>query len=185
MSLEKIIPLKRPTFMLLLAFVLFGGSAAFFYHRAQTNDRGLIINGLITLEMGSADIFYAVFCVLSAAMSLSGLYLLIRLQSIKNFRIVIGETTLTLPPPSLWKSFNEVSIPLDRIVSVGLNSMALIINESDMRHSIPAQWFNKYYPMQEVADLIIGRVRELHGQKQGLKEGKSKSKRPKNKSPEE
>lgn len=172
----QIFPLKRPTFMLGLGFVLFGASAAFFYYRATTNDRGLIINGIIEMGPGAADIFYAVFFVLSAIMSLAGLYLSIRLLQIKDFRIVIGEENVLVPPPTLWKSFNEISIPLNSIVSVAQNGYALVIGTGDKNHSISAQWFSQYYPMAEVADAIIARVRELHAQNKSAPKAKKSKK---------
>lgn len=171
-----IIPLKRPTALLLLGVVLFGAGAAFFYHRAQTNDRGLIINGIITLEAGSADVFYAVFCVLSAAMALGAVLGVIRMSTIKRFCIVIDGDSLVIPSVSLWKSYNEIRIPLDRIVSVARAGHALLIHESDQRYAVPAQWFSQYHPMQETADVIIARVRALHEKRQAKAKEKKRAK---------
>lgn len=50
---------------MLLVALFFGGGAAFFAHKAATNDRGLIVNGLIELGPTGATVFYVVFAVVS------------------------------------------------------------------------------------------------------------------------
>lgn len=51
---------KPRIFGLFLSFVIYGFAAFFLAYLAQTNDRGLIIDGLITLSEDNATIFYHV-----------------------------------------------------------------------------------------------------------------------------
>jgi hypothetical protein len=58
-------PHRPKTTTMLWAGSFFAVCGAFLVHRAVTNDRGLIINGLIYLAPTSATVFYAVLAVLS------------------------------------------------------------------------------------------------------------------------
>lgn len=51
--------------VLVLCLVMFGSAAAFFGHRAITNERGLVINRVIELGPEGADVFYSAFCAAS------------------------------------------------------------------------------------------------------------------------
>ncbi len=53
--------------------LLFGAAAVFLFREAMTNDRGLIINGIITLDTGGATIFFYVLAGLSAGFVLLGI----------------------------------------------------------------------------------------------------------------
>jgi hypothetical protein len=66
---DTIIPLRRPYRELVLGFVLFGAAAAYLFYRASTNDRGLILNGLIHLDPSGAGTFFVVLGLLSVGMS--------------------------------------------------------------------------------------------------------------------
>ncbi|HET7539078.1 MAG TPA: hypothetical protein VFK05_04375 [Polyangiaceae bacterium] len=67
----------QPRLVPMLLVVLFFGACLLFYvWRASNNDRGLIINGLITLETEGATTFYAVLAVLSAGFVLVGVWAL-------------------------------------------------------------------------------------------------------------
>ena len=81
---------------MMLSIVLFGAAAAFFVHRAQTNDRGLIINGVIELETGGATIFFWVFAALSALFVLAGAAACASRLSGKRF-IELDDDAITVP----------------------------------------------------------------------------------------
>ena len=84
------IPLRRPYAEGVLAIVLFGACAVFFYYKATNNDRGLILNGLIEMGPEAADWFYAVLGLLSGAFVVAGLLGVWRISQIKNFFIELG-----------------------------------------------------------------------------------------------
>ena len=56
--------------------LLFGAAAWFFIHEAVTNDRGLIINGLIHLGITGATVFYWVMASFSMGFVLLGLIIM-------------------------------------------------------------------------------------------------------------
>ena len=61
---------------MLLATLFFGACLAFYVWRASHNDRGLIINGLITLETEGATTFFAVLALASGGFVLIGAWAL-------------------------------------------------------------------------------------------------------------
>jgi hypothetical protein len=81
---------------MLLAVVFFSGCLAFYVWRTATNDRGLIISGLIELETGGATTFFATFAVASGIFVLMGLWALaIRLRGPRY--LVLDESSLSIP----------------------------------------------------------------------------------------
>jgi hypothetical protein len=77
---------------------MFGSAMAFFAHRAETNDRGLIINGIIELGPHGADIFYAVFAGLSGALAALGVLGLIRAFGAPMY-VVLEHDAIVVPGP--------------------------------------------------------------------------------------
>jgi hypothetical protein len=160
-SLE--IPLRRPYAELLLSALFFAVCAAVLAYRAHTNDRGLILNGILHFEPGGADVFYAVLAILSGAFCAFGVLAAARFALLKEFRIVLGARSITLPSMRPLQGAREVTVPLDRIEAVELQPPAkpitLVIREDDRSHSIPQRWLTKGWPAEEVAGAIIARVR--------------------------
>lgn len=166
------IPLRRPYPELLLSAFFFAVCAAVLAHRAQMNDRGLILNGIIHFEPGGADVFYAVLAILSGAFCALGVVGAARFAALKEFRIVLGPRSITLPSMHPLRGAREVTVPLDRVESVELQPPAkpitLVIREDDRAHGIPQRWLAKGWPAEEVAGAIIARVRGAHaGERDG------------------
>lgn len=166
------IPLRRPYLELLLGALFFAVCAAVLTHRAQTNDRGLILNGIIHFEPGGADVFYAVLAILSGAFCALGVLVAARFAALEEFRIIVGPRSITLPSMHPLRGAREVTVPLDRIESVELHPPAkpitLVIREDDRSHSIPQRWLPKGLSADEVAGAIIERVRGAQaGQRAG------------------
>lgn len=161
-STDIVIELKRPYTALSLAFILFGGSAAFMVNRAQTNDRGLIINGLIELDSSGADVFYAVMAVLSVGFSLMGALSLYNFARRKQFRVVLGRRSMTLPPSvaAFRMHDGEEKVLFKAITSVELHPQAIIIHTEEKRHAIATRWLPEGWPARELADTIVQRTQE-------------------------
>ena len=157
-----VVPLRRPYPEIALATLLFTACAAFFAHRASTNDRGLILNGIIHFEPGGADTFYAVMALLSLGMAGLALVGALRVSQIKEFRILVGSKSVTFPAGPLYRA-KEVTVPLDRIVAVETQPAAkpvtLLVREDDAAYAIPSRWFTEGWTPREAADVIIARVR--------------------------
>lgn len=176
---DTVIALRRPYGLFALATVMFGGCAAFFIHLAQTNDRGLIINGLIHLEMGGADIVYAVLALFSLGFVAMGVISSIHCYQIKDFRLVIGRKAIKLPGP-LLRGAREVTVPTDRIVSVTVqpsgSTAGIAVREEDTAHALQARWLPPEWPLQKVADAIIERAQEAQEAREA-REARARGKR--------
>ncbi|WP_437285035.1 hypothetical protein [Sorangium sp. So ce406] len=160
------IPLRRPYGVLLLSALFFAACAAVLAHRALTNDRGLILNGIIPLERGGADVFYAVLALLSGALCALGFVGAARLAALKEFRILLGPRSISFPSIHPFRAAREVTVLLDRVEAVEMQPparpVALSIREDDRAHSIPLRWLAEGWSAQEVGGAIIARVREAH-----------------------
>ncbi len=163
--------LQRPYGRLALAALLFAAAAAFFWHRAGTNDRGLIINGLIHLDPGGADVFYAVFCALCLAFTGLGLTSIYGLSRLKDFRLVLGKSTLKMPPGRYFSLPNEHVIPLAEILRVETHPpgapRGLLVCTEDGSYGLDRAVLPEGWTIPELADRIIERAREASAGKQG------------------
>ncbi len=158
------IPLRRPYLETILALVMFGGCAAFFYVKATTNDRGLILNGIIEMGPESADWFYAILGILSAGMALMGLLGAWRISQIKSFQIDLGRKEMIFPAAPIFRT-PVVTVPYDRIDSVELlahgSVPSVVIREGGQVYSIPGRWIHPSWTAQQILEEIIARVRTL------------------------
>ncbi len=92
--------------MIVLCALFFGACALVLGAKANGNDRGLIINGIIELSAGSATVFYWVLAALSIGfVVVAGFLAFIRLTV--HQRITLGETSITIPR-SRWSSEETV-----------------------------------------------------------------------------
>lgn len=89
-------PLKPMWGMMLFAVLLFGGGAVLFTYRAATDERGVVINGLIHLGPSGARIFYVVLAALSATFVAFGIVGNARLIGGKH-AVILDDETATFP----------------------------------------------------------------------------------------
>jgi hypothetical protein len=159
-----VIPLRRPYKETILALVMFGGCAAFFYVRASNNDRGLILNGIIEMGPAAADWFYAILGLLSAAMALAGLFGAWRIWQIKDFYVDLGRKEMTFPSAPVFRT-PLVTVPYDRIDSVEIvgegSNASVIIREGDRAYSIPGRWIGEGWTAPQILEEVIARVRTI------------------------
>jgi hypothetical protein len=155
-----VIPLRRPYKETILALVLFGACAAFFFVRASNNDRGLILNGIIEMGPEGADWFYAIMGLLSAGMATLGLLGAWRISQIKNFQIELGRKELTFPGAPIFRT-PVVTVPYDRIDAVEMNAASVSIREGGLVYSIPSKWIAEGWTGQQIVTEVITRVRTV------------------------
>jgi hypothetical protein len=163
-SSKIVIELRRPYAQLTLAVVFFAACAAALAHEASTNDRGVVINGLVHLERGGADVFYAVLAALSVGFVVLGLVALWGTSRLRQFRIVIGSKAVRVPPSPLWRPpHREIEIPLADVRAIETNPPNaptwVTIVTAARRYPIQARVLPPDWPPRAVADAIAARLR--------------------------
>jgi hypothetical protein len=157
------IELRRPYGQLALASLLFAGCAAFLWHRAATNDRGLIINGLIELGPGSADIFYAVLTALSLGFVILGALSLLGIKQLRHYRLVVDDESISLPPARAFAAKGEQVVPLDEVHAVETYPAeaprALVVVAESGRYGLDKRVLPDGVTIPELAQAIAARVR--------------------------
>jgi len=162
-----VIPLRRPYKEAILALVLFGACAAFFFVKATNNDRGLILNGIIEMGPEGADWFYAVMGIFSAAIASLGLFGAWRISQINDFQIDLGRKEMKFPAAPVFRT-PIVTVPYDRIDAVELvkhGSVASVaIREGDRVYSIPGRWIGPGWTSEQILEEVIARVRTMRAE---------------------
>lgn len=160
---EIVVPLRRPYTQLGLGLVMFGFCAWFMAEQANTNDRGLIINGLIHLGPDGADIFYAVMALLSAGMSAGAAYAIYKYSRYASFEVVLGAKSMKIPVPA-FRATGDGKIRYRDIRAVQLDPPAkparLVIHHEDGSYGIPAMWMAGGQTLSWLADQIVDRMRK-------------------------
>ena len=152
---------KPKPVVMALGAVFFALCAAFFANNALTNDRGLIIDGLIRLDIGQATVFYWIMLSAGAAMSLAGLVGLIRgLTSAQT--LIIGATAIQVPKSPMGN--NRVSVAYadirDMVRTQVRNQVFLVIHHSRGKLTIMASMLPSRAKFEEVCQLLTERVHQ-------------------------
>jgi hypothetical protein len=145
---------------MLLALLFFAGCLAFYVWRAGTNDRGLIINGLIELGTSGATRFFAAFALASGGFVLIGLWALAAHFRAPSY-LVLDETALSIPSRFGRKprSVPYAAIRGVRLTRVQGQSM-LQITTDGRNATLAAIMLASDAQLHEVAELLIARVRD-------------------------
>jgi hypothetical protein len=107
--------------VIVLSGLFFGACTLILGAKAISNDRGLIINGIIELSPGEARIFYWVLAALSIGLLLVAGFLAI-LRLTLHQRIRLTATSITIPR-SRWSS-QELVVPFAEIVELSLSDVS-------------------------------------------------------------
>src|SRR4051812_36858694 len=113
-------PYKPNPRIMLLVILFFGGGAAVMADAALGHDRGLIINGIITLEVRGATIFYWCVAGLCGAFVLLGLAMLVVGLTSKG-RLRLTPTEISAPRRGFGRT--STTIPLAEIQGVQVYSV--------------------------------------------------------------
>jgi hypothetical protein len=156
-----IIPLKRPYPLLTVGAVGFLGSAVFFFARAQTNEQGLLINGIIRLGPDAADVFYVVLGLMGLGMGLVSMSALVFLLRRKHYHVVLREKGIELPGTLLRPA--DVVIPYETIVAIAAvppEAPKLVrIQTTGRPMYIASQSLHAAWPASRVASTLVKRWR--------------------------
>jgi len=94
--IERAYPYRPGWTAIVLCTLFFGALAAFMAHVARSNDRGLVINGVVTLSPGGATAFYWTVAGVGACfVLLAGLLAVVRLTS--RQRVALAPAALLVP----------------------------------------------------------------------------------------
>ncbi|MDI1482450.1 hypothetical protein [Polyangium sp. y55x31] len=156
------IRLRKPYRQLVPGLLLFGVCAAFFFHRSITNDRGLILNGIIHFGPDGADVFYAVMGLLSAGLSVMALLGIVRFSKLEPFELVLGAKSLSLPVGRPM-GIRMITVPVRDIVSVGIHPPEapkwIVLQVGAERYSIPGNWLPEGWTVQDLDRELVARLR--------------------------
>ena len=96
MSAELVYPYRQSPGRLALGPLFFGLGGLFFLHKANGNQRGVIIDYIIRLNPGEATVFYYIFAVLMLAIAALALYSL-TISFTKTMEIALEPSGIRLP----------------------------------------------------------------------------------------
>jgi hypothetical protein len=113
-------PYKPKPGAMLKAGLFFGVGALLLAHEASTNDRGLILNGIIHFDLQGATIFY--WCVAAVCAAFAAIGLMATLFGLfSNQSMSLSETELSAPKYLL--SLENTIVPLSSIVRLELRGV--------------------------------------------------------------
>lgn len=101
--------------IILFGALFFGCAAIFFGFMARSNDRGLIINGIIKLSPWGATVFYSVLAACSLVFVLMSIAILIHLLLYSQKIVLTAEELIV--PKSRWSS-KEITISYSTITEI-------------------------------------------------------------------
>lgn len=154
-----VIPLRKPWTLLVLTSHMFGACAWFFVDKAMTNDRGLVINGILPLERGSADVFYAVLGILSFGFVAIAIACMIGLVRRARFDVIVGKKSIVFPNARLWHPEHEIRVEYVDLASVRTNKNFVAFDTREGLRVLNARWLPEAWPANKVADLVVARWR--------------------------
>ena len=148
----------------ILALLFFGLCSFALYHKAQTNDVGLIINGIIELSQNGATIFY--YSLFGGAITFVILGVLIIFNNLTSKReIKLTETCLVRPKNGF--SSQTHSIPYSEIASIEeqlvYNQTFLKINHKSGKNSIPQSMFKNKETFKNFIDDLSKKLQLTQG----------------------
>jgi hypothetical protein len=106
--------------------VLFALSGAYLMHRASTNNRGLILNGLIELGVDGATRFYGAFAVFSWCIAALALCATV-IGLIRGPRLLLNEDSMVVPTGLLFVRYHAMRYAdVRRIAEVTIRGQQLL-----------------------------------------------------------
>ena len=163
---------------MLLAGALFGVFGLGLGHEALTNDRGLLLNGVIELETSGATVFYWILTLVCLGFVVCGLGGVI-LGMTSRRTVVLGDNSLSTPGTA-WSRRNT-DIPLSNITDLAMQTLHgqqfLTIFHIGGKLSLVRSMFSSPAEFEEFAETLRDRLdgmthRCRHGASPGQAEGR-------------
>ncbi|NLD98690.1 MAG: hypothetical protein GX640_02355 [Fibrobacter sp.] len=153
----------RPNKIIFLFATLFFGLCCWgMSYAALTNDKGLILNGIITLSVQNATIFYWCFSALAAGFVVCGIVLLV-LSFVSKNEIVISSDCLIAPKNSFSKKMITVNFKDINGVEIQAIQKTRILNiyHVDGRLSIADSMLPGKKHFEELVSILQSNVKSL------------------------
>lgn len=149
----------RPkTWVMALAGLFFAGCAVVLVQSARHNDRGMVINGLITLDLGQATLFLWVLAALSALFVGAGVYGVIRSVGVAQ-QIVIDRHGITAPKGGMSSAI--VTVPFADITDLQMRQVQsqhfLVIHHRGGKLTITGSMLPSKAEFEELATTVADR----------------------------
>lgn len=148
----------------LLAGLFFAGCGVVLGNVALTNDRGLILNGIIELETGSATIFYWVLTALCAGFVFVGLVATVRSLGAPH-EVVLDRIAISAPKGVTGKIV--VTVPYARITDLKVSQVKsqkfLAVHHADGKLTITRSMLPTHDAFEELLAALDGRWRAARG----------------------
>jgi hypothetical protein len=150
---------KQKTLTMALAAVFFVLCAVALFFRAASNDSGLILNGIIEMDQGSASIFYYVLAGLSAVMAAGGVFGFATSMGEPRF-VVLDDTGVEIPG---YAGRKPVRIAYDAITGLqpggAYKQRWIYVVHRGGRQAIMGSMLANAGQLDEIGDLLAARVR--------------------------
>ena len=144
---------------MLLVLLFFAGCLAFYVWRAATNDRGLIINGVIELGSSGATLFFATLAAASAGFVLIGLWALAAHFGAPSY-LVFDEDALSIPSRFGRKPRSVPYAAIRSMQLVRIQGQSMLQITTDGRSAtLAAIMLASDAQLREVRELLSARVR--------------------------
>ena len=137
----------------------FGACAAFMAYKARHNTRGLVLNGIITLEPAGATVFYWVMALLAAGFVLIAFLMTVNRLSSPRY-LEVGTDALLLPHGRFQRQISRIAYADIQSVSEGQVSgqRFLYIHAGGLRYTLTASLLPDNDTYNAVKDLLISRA---------------------------
>lgn len=150
---------KPKVMTMVFATLFFGVCSVSGYNAAATNDRGLIIDGAVTLDTGQATIFFWCLFGASIAMTLGGLFVMVQ-GMISTQTLTMDDTALRMPKSGL--SHRIVTVAYGDIVAMNMMQVKsqrfLIIQHTGGKMTISRSMLPSHAIFDKVCNALAERV---------------------------
>lgn len=150
---------KPKTLTMILAGLFFLLCAIVLFYRAASNDSGLILNGIIHMDEGSATIFYYVLTGLAAIMAAGGVFGFV--ISLRGPRfVVLDDTSVEIPGNAGMKPVRIAYNAITGLQPGGAHKQRWIyVVHTGGRQAIMSSMLANAAQLDEIANQLAARMR--------------------------
>ncbi len=162
--MEKItVELTRPYWALAFGAIVCTGLGGWGIWMAETNQRGLIINGIIPMSPDAADVLYGVLGAFLLAVGVLGFLQMVRLSVRRELRLVLDARAVSFPHVSIL-GIKDVRLGYGEITRVGTGAASrqgyVFIDSIHGKKTLGERFLPRGWPPTVVAETILKRCHE-------------------------